>query len=186
MFREDIGEMKKRLIPFYRNLSNGGYGYTLFIDEDSNRVFKSYHKEMNHSIYWISFAVVFILLRGMKNVFVPFNNPVVILIILLLTVVSAVIGISIYVHYYKDIEEEYFTETMIEDYIEKGKKIFIKEVISVIFVFLFVILFAVLYLIFHWLIWLIFTLFLFSMTVLGICGLPIGRFKLYRRNRNAG
>lgn len=185
MVREDIEEMKKRLMPFYRNLSNGSYGYTLFLDENSNRVYKSYHKEMNHSIYWISFAVVLILLRGMKNVFVPFNNPVVILIILLLTVASGVIGRSIYVYYYKDREEEYFTEEMIEDYIAKSKNTFIKEIISVIFVFLFVILFAVLYVIFHWLIWLILTLFMFSMTILGICGLPIGRFKLYR-NRNAG
>lgn len=173
--------MKKGLIPFYRDLSEGNKGYTLFLDRRSNQVYKSYHKGRNNFIYWILFALVLILFRGMKNVYLPWNNIVIILIVLLLTVVSAVVGIGIYLYYYKDLREEYFTDTMIEEYIEKGKKTFIKELITVIVVFLFVVLFAVLFIIYHWLIWLMFALFLFSMTVLGICGLPVGRFKLYKK-----
>lgn len=184
-FKESKGdeEMKKGLIPFYRDLSEENRGYTLFLDKHSNQVYKSYHKKSNHFLYWILFALVLILFRGMKNVYIPWNNIVIILIVLLLTVVSAVVGIGIYLYYYKDLQEEYFTDTMVEEYIEKGKEIFIKEVITVIVVFLFVVLFTVLYIIYHWLIWLIFALFLFSMTVLGICGLPVGRFRLYKKEK---
>src|SRR5690625_667964 len=131
--------MKKGLIPFYRDLSEGNKGYTLFLDRRSNQVYKSYHKGRNNFIYWILFALVLILFRGMKNVYLPWNNIVIILIVLLLTVV----GIGIYLYYYKDLREEYFTDTMIEEYIEKGDKTFIKELITVIVVFLFVVLFAV-------------------------------------------
>ncbi len=94
--------MKKGLIPFYRDLSEGNRGYTLFLDKHSNQVYKSYHKKSNQFIYWILFALVLILFRGMKNVYIPWNNIVIILIVLLLTVVSAVVAyIYITIRIYK-------------------------------------------------------------------------------------
>lgn len=172
--------MKKGLIPFYRDLSEGNRGYTLFLDKQSNQVYKSYHKERNKNLYWLAFFPVLILLRGLKNVYLPLKHPAIITIFLLLTVISAIIGISIYIYYYKDLKKVYYTDTEILEYIEKGKKIFIKEIITIFVMLLFVILFTVLFIIYHWLIWLFFALFLFSVTILGLCGLPIGRFKLYK------
>lgn len=173
--------MRKSLIPFYRDLKQGNNGYTLFLDKHTNRVYKSHHPNNNQLIYWGLFFLVLIVMRAIKNVHLPLHNVFVIFLVLLLIVVSLLLGIGIYRFYYRNLREVYYTEEMIESYIDKGKKSFVIEVITTIVVILFMALFTILFIAFHWIIWLIFALFSFTLTVICLYGLPLGRFKLYKK-----
>lgn len=173
--------MKNRLIPFYRDMSKGSKGYTLFLDKQSQRVYKVYHKNEGGIKYWIAFFLVVALMEAIKNIHLPLSNPIYFGITFLLVVISGLIGIYIYKFYYKDLREVYFTPSMVEEYIKRGKKQLKAEVITAIAMFIFLVLFAYLYLMNYWIIWLIFALFLVSMMALVLCGLPMERFKLCKK-----
>jgi len=126
------------------------------------------------------FALILTLLRGIKDISVLVYDPVSILIVVILLGISALIGMFKYRRIYKDKREVYYTETMIHNYINRGRSTFRKEVNTTIYIFAIFVILMVLFLIYGWLEWLFFALLCFGFLVYVICGLPPDRLRLYK------
>lgn len=172
--------MRKKLIPFYRKLDEQKQGYTLFLNTQTYQVYKCKHQGESETVYWFLFPLVLIVMRTISGESFYMNNPKNITIAFLFTFISVLAGVRLYKFYYKDLQEVYLTQFMIEEYIADNKGLFKKEVISILVVLLFAILFAILFLFNNKTTWLVFSLFLLFLSVFGLCELPVGRFKLYK------
>jgi hypothetical protein len=95
------GKMTRRLIPFYREMDKNNPGFTLFLDKNSGRFYKAYHKKVNQLIYWISFALVLAVLRSIQSLDLPLGSPITLTLLLLLELVASFfIGRKFYKSYY--------------------------------------------------------------------------------------
>lgn len=172
--------MVSKLIPFYRQLEKSGEGYTLLLNKQSKQVYKVEHGQVNQYKFWITWAVVLALLRGIKDMHLSLDNSINILIVIILLAISAGIGIYKFKDVYKDKKEVYYTNDSIEYYIEKGRILLKSEIRTVAFIFGVFVIFMVLFFIYSWLTWLIFGLLCFGTFIYSLCGLPLERFKLYK------
>lgn len=116
-----------------------------------------------------------------KEVHLSMGNPENIFIVIILIIISALIGVRKYRDVYKDKREVYYAQDLINTYIDKGKNLLKREVITTIIIFVIFLTLMVLFLIYNWLIWLFFALILFGTFIYAMCGLPIERFKLYNQ-----
>jgi len=173
--------MNNKLIPFYRKLNSKQEGYTLLLDQQSEYVYKVEHKEVNPYKFWITWALILSLLRSVKGMEMHMNNVKSVLIVFMAMILSGFIGVYKYKEMYKAYREVYFTKDMIDYYMEKGRPLFKKEVITTVVIFIIFIVLAVLFLIYHLVIWLLFALLLFGLFTYCLCGIPLDRYKLYKR-----
>src|SRR5699024_616135 len=172
----------QKVIPIYRKLETNKREATFFLDTESKRVFKTVYVKNDYK-FWISWALILVLLRSIKTFHLPITNPIMILFILFLFIISGMTGIYRYKTTIKNKKEVYVTQHMIEDYIYKGKSTLKIDIRVSIVMFIAFTTLIVLFIIFKWLTWLLFALFFFFGFVWSICYLPISRFKLYRSSK---
>src|SRR5690625_5115211 len=120
----------QKLIPFYRELDKDEQGFTLLLDKRSEQVYKVEHRKVNQYKFWIAWAFALALLRIIKDVHLSMGNPVNILIVVILVVISALVGVRKYKDVYKDIREVYHAQGLINEYIYIGKNLLKREVIT--------------------------------------------------------
>lgn len=138
------------------------------------------HEKGNQYKLWITWAITLALLRVIKDISVSIYDPLSILIVVIFLAISTWIGVFKYKDIYKDKREVYYTESLINDYKDKGRNILKKEVKTAVFIFAIFVLLMTLFLIYGWLIWLFFGIICFGTFIYSICGLPLDRFKLYK------
>lgn len=115
-----------KLIPIYTKIIKDGQNYTIFLDEKTRYTYKAYHKDSGPNFfYWIGFVIVLYFLREIQEITFSFSNTINIGIIMAVIVLGIIAGKYYYKKFgYEDVKEIYLTESMIEDYIEKGRKVF--------------------------------------------------------------
>lgn len=170
-----------KLIPIYRKLNKEQVGYTILMDQQSKRVFKVDHVSINQYKFWITWAMILAFMRAIKDISLPMNHPVYYLFLVGLLGISAFIGRYKYKEVYQEKREVYYTDFLINQYINKGEANFRKEVKGTLVIFLIFVIFLILFFVFNWLPWLFFSLFIFGTFVYAACGLPPARFKLYKK-----
>lgn len=170
------------LIPIYTENERNKQNYTLLLDKRTNLVYKAYHKKVNQLIYWITFAVTLAIIRGIEDVYLPIRGMFSTLLLILLGVGGVAIGLYCYKKMaYEDVREIYLTETMIEDYLNNGKRTLRIEVWVTIIIFICFAVLLFLFVVSHWLVWLLFSFYVFVLFVVLLCRLPLQRFKLYKK-----
>lgn len=152
--------MKQKLIPIYRKVDGNKRESTYFLDNQSRQVFKT-ENEKNDYKCWILWALILLLLRSIKTFHLSISNPITILIIIFLFVVSGSLAVYKYKTTLKNKREVYVTQDLIEDYIDRGKVTLKSDIRVSIVMFLGFTTFIVLFMISQWLTWLLFALFLF-------------------------
>lgn len=174
--------MTRRLIPFYREMDKNNPGFTLFLDKNSGRVYKAYHKKVNQLIYWISYALVLAVLRSIQSLNLPTGRPLILSILLLLElIISFFIGRQFYKSYYfKDLKEVFFDRAMLQEYITAGKRMFKTDLIATVSVFVVFALALLLFLLTYWIIWYLLSFLMLVLTDYMLCSLSRDRFKLYK------
>lgn len=127
--------MKKKQIPVLANKENG-LSYTIFLDSETNRVYRAFHREMTQKVYWGWFFlfIVFLLLVSMFNL--PPLYPLVKLLIILAVSVGSILAANYIYNRSTEPPSEIFPyKEEMERYIKKGRKNFIIE-LTVFFIFL--------------------------------------------------
>lgn len=170
----------EKLIPIYRKTDKNNAGYTLLLNMKSRQVYKVEYEEVNQYKYWIYWALGLAFLRGISELSFPMNHPFMILLLVILIGVSGFIGVRKYQDLHKKKREVFYTEDMIEDYIEKGKGLYKREVMTTVIIAIVFIILISLFLLFQSLILLAFGLFTFGILVYCLCGLPLERVRLYK------
>ncbi|GIO23666.1 hypothetical protein [Oceanobacillus sp. J11TS1] len=173
--------MRKKLFPIYREVDQKAEGFTLLLDTQSQHVYKVTHEKKSDYKFWIAWALVLALLKGIESLHLSMGSPLNILIVIVLLIISAGMGVYKYKETHKGGREVYYTQDMLEEYIEKGKSTLKGDVIVSIIAFLVFSAFMALFLIYQWLIWLLFALFIFYLFSLQLCHLSPERIRLYRR-----
>lgn len=174
--------MVTKLTPFYRMLDKNKEGYTLFIDKEEERVYKSIHSPSNQLVFWPLFFLSIIVLRRFVSVHIPIKNTLTLIAFLFIeAIIGLVLGRFIYKYYYKNVTEVFYSAATIENYIQKGKKSFNIELGVAIGLFIAYIISIALFIYYKWLIWNILSLFLISLLSITLSALPIHRFKLYQK-----
>ncbi|MEC5425178.1 hypothetical protein QGM71_16960 [Virgibacillus sp. C22-A2] len=149
-----------KLIPIYTENVKGRQNYTIFIDKQTNLTYKAYQKEPSQATYWIAFFIVLAILRGIQEVSISISNIGAIFIFLTLLISGIFSGIFFNKKYvYEEVREIYLTESMIKEYIERGKKGFKLEIRIAVISLLVVLILAFLFFITHGIILLIFLYF---------------------------
>lgn len=173
--------MMTKLIPIYTENLKGRQNYTIFIDKQTNLTYKAFQKEPRQATYWIAFFIVLAILRGIQEISITITNPVAILLFLILIVLGILSGKLYYKKIvYEEIKEIYLTESMIKEYIERGKRGFKLEIKIAVISLVVVLLLALLFFISHSIILLIFMFFTFVFFIVYLFRLPIERFHLYK------
>lgn len=173
-----------KLIPIYTENIKGRQNYTFFIDKQTNLIFKAYHKDnKNQSIYGIGFVLVLAIFRYLKEVDLHFLDDFNLSIIIAVCIIGFFSAKFYYQKYaYEPIKEVYLTQTMLDEYIEKGRKVFILEIwIAIISLLIFLFL-ALLYYFTSSLVVLIFSLFDFWFLTMYLFRLPKERFMIYKKS----
>lgn len=88
-------------------------------------------------------------LRSIKFLHLSMSNPINVLIVMFLFIISGALGVYKYKETHKDRREIYNTQDMVEEYIEKGKNTLKGDVIVSVITFLVFIVFMVLFLIYQ-------------------------------------
>lgn len=143
--------MKQKLIPIHREIDKNKIEFTYFIDNQSQRVYMTVKYNGNDYKFWIAWALVLAFLRGIKSLHLSMGNPISILIVVFLFIITGALGVYKYKETHKDGREIYNT---LEEYIERGKNTFKGDIITSGVLFLVFIVFMVLFLIYQWLTWL--------------------------------
>lgn len=178
--------MVTKLTPFYRVLDKNKAGYTLFIDKEEERVYKSIHSPSNQVVFWVLFFLTIILLRSFVSVHIPIENTLSLIGFLILeAIIGIAVGRFIYKYYYKNITEVFYPPATIENYIQRGRKSLKIELGVAIGIFIVYIISIALFVYDKWLIWNILSLFLISLLSITLCALPIHRFKLYQKRNDS-
>ncbi|WP_077358699.1 hypothetical protein [Virgibacillus halodenitrificans] len=172
-----------KLIPFYRQQGKNVDQYTLFLDKQTNHVYKVYNRDENNIFYWIAFALVLAIFRAVSSIHLPVFHPFAIVAYLLVGFAfSATIGTVVYKRYYRNLKEVFFTEPELSEYIKRGKKslkieVWITGVMFILFIFT-----ILLFLVNYWIVWYLVNITIgFLLTIL-ICGLPPERFRLSKES----
>lgn len=170
-----------KLVPIYTENIKGRQNHTIFIDKQTNVTYKAYHKEPSQAMYWFGFFIVLAVLRGIQEVSIPTSSPVAFLIIISLFML---VFISVKLFYkkivYEEVKEIHLTESMIEDYIERGKKGLQLEIWVAVISLIVVLLLALLFFVTYNIVLLIFMFFTFIFFTVYLFRLPVERFKLYK------
>lgn len=178
--------MITKLTPFYRVLDKNKAGYTLFIDKEEERVYKSIHNPSNQVVFWVLFFLTIIVLRKFMTFHIPIENTLSLIGFLLLeAIIGMVVGRLIYKYYYNNVTEVFYSPATIESYIERGKKSLKIELGVAIGIFIVYIISIALFLYDKWLIWNVLSLFLISLLSITLSALPIHRFKLYQKRNDS-
>jgi len=173
--------VKQKLIPIHREVDKNKLEFTFFLDNQCQKVYKTVKENGNDYKFWVAWALVLALLRGIKSLHLSMGSPINILIVIFLFIISGALGVYKYKETHKDGREIYDTQNMVEEYIEKGKNTLKGDVITSGILFLIFIAFMVLFLIYQWLTWLFFALFIFFLFIVLVCYLPPERFKIYKK-----
>ncbi|MDE5416365.1 hypothetical protein [Alkalihalobacterium chitinilyticum] len=114
-----------KLIPIYTEIIKDRQNHTIFIDEKTRYTYKAFHKEPSQSFYWIGFFSLLFFMRGIQQLNLTFSNYITFGLIIAVIVLGSISGKYYYKKFtYEEVREIYLTESMIEDYVEKGKKVF--------------------------------------------------------------
>ncbi|UOQ46607.1 hypothetical protein MUN88_10860 [Gracilibacillus caseinilyticus] len=174
-----------KLIPIYTENIKNRRNHTIFLDKKKRTTYKAFHKEekINHTYYWIGFFIVIAIMRGIESI--QLHIP---------TAVSfGKIGIGVILgmwadrvfyqkYIYEEMKEIYLTESMIEQYIDQGRKLFQFEIGIVVGCFLVFLVLALVFILDQSLVVLIFSLFFFVIFSAYVYRMPMARMKLYRKN----
>lgn len=172
--------MKKGIFPIYREVDQNAAGFTLLLDNQSQRVYKVNHGGRNDYKFWIAWALLLVFLRMVKSLHLTITSPLTILIVIVLFAISAGLGVYKYNKSHQGGREVFYTQETMAEYIEKGKETLKGDIILAVIEFVVFCVFMILFLIYQWFTWLFFAMFLFYMFILQICHLTPERLQLYR------
>src|SRR5699024_3008871 len=136
--------------PIYREVDPKAEGFTLLLDSQSQRVYKVIHEKRNDYKFWIAWALVLAFLRGVESLQLSMGSSLNILIVIALLIISAGIGVYKYKESHKGGREVYYTQDMLEEYIEKGKNTLKGDIILSVIALLAFSAFMALFLIYQW------------------------------------
>ncbi|WP_233879519.1 hypothetical protein [Virgibacillus halodenitrificans] len=92
------------LIPFYRQQGKSMEQFTLFLDKQTNHVYKVYNRDENNILYWVVFGLVLALFRAVSSIHLPVYHPIAIVSYILVgLIISITLGIVVYKAYYIEI-----------------------------------------------------------------------------------
>ena len=167
-------------IPIYAKSNQGKSGYTIYLDMVSKQAYRAHHKEFSQSKYLIGFFTLLFIMRGLAELSLPDTLLVKSLILLIGVPTSIFLGKVLHRRSMDELLEIYVSEYMLEDYIEQGKKLMIREIIAtVIFLFIAITL-GILFIMYNWLVWIAFSFITFIIVGVLINSLSIKRWKFYQ------
>lgn len=171
--------MKSELIPIYAK-SDGKLGYTIFVDLTSKKAFKGYHQEYSQAKWWFGYFGLLFTMRALAEITLPDTWIVKALFIGLGIPISIFIGKILQKKLIDYLTDIYLSEYMLDDYIQQGKKLMVREFVFAIVIFVIAIVLCILFLIHNWLGCIVFSF--LSFTILGMLmnNLTIRRWKIYR------
>ena len=112
-----------KLIPIYRKVDKEQIGYSLLMNLESQQVYKVEHGRVNQYTFWITWALLLALMRGVKDIHLSMTNLIHIFIVIVLIIISGWIGIYKYKKKYKDRYEVYYKDFLIKEYIREGEEL---------------------------------------------------------------
>ncbi len=171
-----------KLIPIYTKIIKDGRNYTIFLDGKTRFTYKADHKDSGQDFlkpsYWIFIFTFIGVMRAIQGINLPFSKIGTIIGVIVLGIIS---GKYFYKKFgYRDVKEIYLTESMIEDYIEKGKKVFKLEVWIAAISFVIFLILIISYYFTSSLALLIFSFFAFVFFIVYLNRLPKERIRLYK------
>jgi hypothetical protein len=172
--------MSSKPIPIYGKSEQGKSGYTIYFDMNSKKAFRGHHKELNSAKFWIGFFVFLIFMRGLAEINLPDTWFLKLIIIAVGIPLSIQIGKVLQRKSIEDLREIYLSEYMLEDYIEEGKKMMIREVIVTTVILIIAIVLCALFILHNWLVWIAFSFLSFGILGMLINSLSIKRWKFYK------
>ncbi|UOQ86793.1 hypothetical protein [Gracilibacillus salinarum] len=171
-----------KLIPIYTENIKNRRNHTIFLDLEKRTTYKALHKEekTNHTYYWIGFFVVLAIMRAIESVQLHIPTVICFVIIGIGVILGAWAGRVFYQKYiYEEMTEIYLTESMVEQYIEQGKKLYQFEIGIVAGCFLVFLILALVFILNQSLVVLFFSLFFFLIFSAYVYRMPMARIKLY-------
>lgn len=173
--------MRSKPMPIYGKSEQGKSGYTIYLDMNSKTAYRGHHKELNNTKLWIGFFLVLIFMRGLAEVSFPDTWLVKFIVIVIGVPVSILIGKVLQRNSIDDLLEIYLSEYMLEDYIEEGKKMMIREIIVTIIILIIAIALCILFVVHNWLVWFAFSFMSFAIVGMLMNSLSIERWKFYKK-----
>src|SRR5690625_1299085 len=176
--------MNNKYTQFYAEMEKDKTPFTLFVDTKTAVVYRANNTSLSKSSNFIAIAFVLILLRLANGIPLSYDFPIY---ILFLTVFSIVLGIGIGISFYKSIQGELrsidITKETMEEYIEKGRRMFKNELLITVIFMICSVLCIFLFLIYLSLIWLLASLF-FNLLFGGfMCNLSFARYQVLFKNK---
>jgi hypothetical protein len=172
------------MVPIYAK-NQDGRGYTIYLDTDSMRVYRSDHQEVNQFKYWIGFVVTIAFLRILAEFNLPDSLLVKSIPVIVGIPISIFIGRMVYRKSVQNMREIYPTKDMLEDYIAEGKSLMKKEIIIASIILIISLTFCFLFIAFNWLMWLILSLMFFTIVGMFSKNITVKRWKLYKYGLSA-
>ncbi|WP_208591443.1 hypothetical protein [Gracilibacillus suaedae] len=172
-----------KLIPIYTE-NKRAHKYTIYVDIHTNYTYRIDHSnDMNKTGYWISFFAILAIMRSLQEISYTFSSMGKTIVVIAIILVGIILGSLVYKKMIpKEIREIYLTQTMIEDYIQRGRKL-IKQDIWIAVISLIIFLFLIfLFLFTSSFVLLTFAQFSFILFIAFMQRLPKERFALYKKS----
>lgn len=167
------------MIPIYGK-NNNGRGYTIYLDIDSMRAYRSDNQEVNQTKYWIGYFVTIIFLSVLTEISLPNTLLVKSSLVIVGVPISIFTGRIIYRKAVNNVREIFPTKDMLEDYIAEGKSLMKKELILVGIILTFSLMLCFSFLVINSFILLILAFIGFTIFGMLSCNMSIKRWKLYK------
>lgn len=172
--------MVREIIPIYGKSEKGGSSYTIYLDLSSQKTYKGDHRELNQANYWFAFFGGTIAMRTLAEISLPDTWLVKLLIIVIGIPISIFIGKISQRRSIGDLREIYLYKYMLDDYLEQGKKLMMREIIFTLVILIIAIILCILFILHNWLVSIIFSFISFAIVGMLMNGLSIIRWKLYK------
>lgn len=167
------------MIPIYGK-NNNGRGYTIYLDIDSMRAYRSDNQEVNQTKYWIGYFVTIIFLSVLTEISLPNTLLVKSSLVIVGVPISIFTGRIIYRKAVNNVREIFPTKDMLEDYIAKGKSLMIKEIMIASIFLIISLVSCFLFITFNWLMWLVLSLMFFAIIGMFSKNITVKRWWLYK------
>jgi len=171
--------MSNKPVPIYGK-SDNGKGYTVYFDINTNKVYRGNHKELHSPKYWLVFFTFLVLMRGLAELSFGDSWFIKLILIIIGVPISIFIGKIIQRRSIEDLREIYLSDYTLEEYMNRGKNMMLKEMVLMIIILIIAITLSILFIISNWLIWLAFSFLSFAIAGMMFNGISLRRWNLYK------
>jgi len=105
--------------------------YTLFYNKKSKAIYKARSKDYNLTTFLPLYFVVYLSLKYIPNELFPYNQTIILYTLtIVFCLMSCCLGFYLSFHGYKDITRVHLSEKEVKKYLQKGNKLYVRQLIT--------------------------------------------------------